>query len=281
MPRWVKLRFAESMAVRNDIVVEVCARIVIIIIFIITDYAVPFKRKIKPEEVWLYGFSQSEDFVPFKTLQMFIIVFSVVVIWAVHQYNRNTDDAVSAILGLTLSMYLSATVTNFIKLVVGRPRPDFFERCFVNPPEDVDDLAEAKCDKDTETVNQGYKSFPSGHATMAFSGMFYISLYIARSLKIFTQRHSRYPSIRLCVTIAPVVFAVLVAASRTADYHHHWQDVLVGSLIGVAFAYMCFRQSFDGSLHKSSHLPLLNSSAPLKSPPHQAAVQMYKLKCNI
>ena len=33
------------------------------------------------------------------SFQMFIIVFSVVVIWAVHQYNRNTDDAVSAILG--------------------------------------------------------------------------------------------------------------------------------------------------------------------------------------
>ena len=62
--------------------------------------------------------------------------------------------------------------------------------------------------------------------SVAFSGMFYISLYIARSLKIFTQRHSRYPSIRLCVTIAPVVFAVLVAASRTADYHHHWQGKL-------------------------------------------------------
>ena len=39
------------------------------------------------------------------------------------------------------------------------------ERCFENPPEDIDELAQAVCDRDTETVDQGYKSFPSGHAT--------------------------------------------------------------------------------------------------------------------
>ncbi|RUS76378.1 hypothetical protein EGW08_015858 [Elysia chlorotica] len=272
----VKLQLTKIMAIRNDIIVEVFTRIVIIAIFIITDYAEPFKRKIQAEEVWLYSFPLSEDYVPFKTLQVFIIAFSIIVIWTVHQHNRNEEDVISAILGLSLSMYLSATVTNFIKLVVGRPRPDFFERCFMKPSEDADKLALAMCDRDAESVNQGYKSFPSGHATMAMSGMFYMSLYIGRSLKVFTQRHSRYSGIRLCVTIAPVVFGVLVAASRTADYHHHWQDVLVGSLIGVGFAYMCFRQSFHGTLHKSSHLPLLNSSAPLKSPPPTtAAVQMY------
>ncbi|GFR68559.1 lipid phosphate phosphatase-like protein [Elysia marginata] len=62
-------------------------------------------------------------------------------------------------------MYLSACVTNFIKLFVGRPRPDFFERCFEEPPDDINRLAEAMCDRDPETVDQGYKSFPSGHAT--------------------------------------------------------------------------------------------------------------------
>ncbi|GFO38035.1 phosphatidate phosphatase ppapdc1a [Plakobranchus ocellatus] len=275
MINWLKLKIAKCLIMRDDIIVEICSRIIIIVIFVITDYAAPFKRKIQPEEVWLYRFPHSEDFIPFKSLQIFIIAFAIMIIWGIYQHNKNVQDAGSAILGITLSMYLSTTVTNFIKLVVGRPRPDFFERCFEQPPEDINDLAEAKCDRDDEIVDQGYKSFPSGHATIAFSGMLYMSLYIAHTLKVFAQRHSRYSSIRLCATILPVVVAVLVAASRTADYHHHWQDVLVGSLIGLVFAYMCFRQSFHGPLHKSPHLPVLHASPPLKSPPPMAEVHLY------
>ena len=70
---------------------------------------------------------------------------------------------------------------SYVIYFISRPRPDFFERCFVNPPEDVDDLAEAKCDKDTETVNQGYKSFPSGHATSNFFSLFLCSIALAKS----------------------------------------------------------------------------------------------------
>lgn len=259
---------------QNDIIVEILARIIIVTIFIITDYAAPFRRKIQPEEVWLYKFPLSEDYIPFKSLQVCIIAFSLIVFWAVYQFNKKPEDVLYAILGLTLSMYLSGTVTNFIKLAVGRPRPDFFERCFKELPEDIEVLAEAQCDRDTETVHQGYKSFPSGHATMAFSGMSYTSLYIAQSLKVFSHQHLRYSSLRLCATLIPIVFAVLVAASRTADYHHHWQDVLVGSIIGVLFALMCFQLSFNGIFYKSGHLPLTISAAP-KSPPPPLEVQVY------
>ena len=32
----------------------------------------------------------------------------------------------------------------------------------------------------------------------------------------------------------------LIAISRTCDYHHHWQDVTVGSLLGFALTYLVF-----------------------------------------
>ena len=74
--------------------------------------------------------------------------------------------------------------------------------------------------------------------SVALSGMSYTSLYIARTLKVFSQRRSRYPSIRLCATLAPVVFAVLVAASRTADYHHHWQGRCESLTIFMGFFFV-------------------------------------------
>lgn len=63
-----------------------------------------------------------------------------------------------------LKWYFSFPLIPF-HFFVHRPRPDFFERCFSVPPLDPHALAKANCDRPEELENEGYKSFPSGHAT--------------------------------------------------------------------------------------------------------------------
>lgn len=52
--------------------------------------------------------------------------------------------------------------------------------------------------------------------------MVFIALYFAGKLGTFNSR-GRGQSWRLVVTLFPLIIALLVAISRTADYHHHWQ----------------------------------------------------------
>ncbi|KAF8767646.1 Phospholipid phosphatase 4 like protein [Argiope bruennichi] len=164
--------------------IELLTRFILLILFIVSEYAEPFQRKIHPEELWLYKNPRTDSYVPTRILWVFICIVPFFIISLSNLLNKCKADGIQAFLALTLSFGINGVVTNAIKLIVGRPRPDYFYRCF---PDGKGDL-KYPCTGNKEDIKEGLKSFPSGHSSFAFDSMVLCTLYLCGKLQVFNQK---------------------------------------------------------------------------------------------
>ena len=92
-----------------------------------------------------------------------------------------------------------------------------------------------------------YKSFPSGHAAIAFAG--------AHSL------HKEYGHLSPWVSVAGYSVATFVAVDRIAKDRHHWYDVAAGAAIGLATSELSYQLS--KRLFRSDHVGMAFSGQQL------------------
>ncbi|KAI5839928.1 phosphatidic acid phosphatase type 2/haloperoxidase, partial [Morchella snyderi] len=176
---------------------------------------------------------------------------------------RRVYAANKALLGLLLSIAMAMLLTDALKNLMGKPRPDMIARCA--PAEEL--LAAAQtgwglvswevcANLGDKRLADGFRSFPSGHASMSFAGLTYTSLFLAsfifsmqmpfaRAITPFSgsaaaaapSAHPKVPQmLSFAVVATPMLLATYVASTRWSDYRHHGFDVLFGSFEGIVCA---------------------------------------------
>ncbi|XP_044764372.1 phospholipid phosphatase 5 [Coccinella septempunctata] len=224
------------MITSRENLIEIAVRVVLMILFRYYDKATPFIRQIQPEELWLYNYPVTASYVPSPVLWCICIGFPTICFAMFFILDPSSrKECKSAISGLTLAFSLNAFLTAYIKILVGRPRPDFIERCFPS----VKGTDFTKCTGRLDHVYDGRRSFPSGHSSFSFVVMVFMSLFSARRLEIWTTQRMR--GLKLIFCTLPLLLATTIAISRTCDYHHHYQDIIVGSVMGSVIAYVTFQ----------------------------------------
>lgn len=132
----------------------------------------------------MYRNPRTDSYVPSEILWPFVLSVPATIMFVYFLFTRNKIEFIQANLAVTLALGLNGIITNVLKLCVGklpretmikfilikitifhlfigRPRPDFFWRCFP----DGEMNSEMQCSGDPDAVRDGRKSFPSGHSS--------------------------------------------------------------------------------------------------------------------
>ena len=153
------------------------------------------------------------------------------------------------LVSLFLSISLTMAATNLMKNWAGRLRPDFLDRCQYN-------MTTSVCTGDPSLVEDGRKSFPSGHASISFSGLGFLALWIyglvLAGIIVRPQNGQREENgqryipnrpvraWRFIMPAIPLLLAAWVAITRTQQYIHHPTDVIAGSILGLVVAFLFY-----------------------------------------
>ncbi|KAJ4892734.1 hypothetical protein Rs2_19528 [Raphanus sativus] len=188
----------------------------------------PFYRFVGKDMMTDLSYPLKSNTVPIWSVPIYAMLLPLVIFISIYFRRRDVYDLHHAVLVLTDS----------IKNAVGRPRPDFFWRCFPDGKAVFDSLGDVICHGDKSVIREGHKSFPSGHTSwkiQVFDGKGHVA--------------------KLCIVILPLLVAALVGISRVDDYWHHWQDVFAGGLLGLVVSTFCYLQFFPPPYHTEAWGP--------------------------
>ncbi|KAH9609048.1 hypothetical protein KSS87_007662 [Heliosperma pusillum] len=215
--------------------------ILLICIEVVLNIISPFYRFVGKDMMEDLKYPFHSNTIPVWSVPIYAVLLPILIFVIRYLKRKDVHDLHHAILGLLFAVLITGVITDAIKDGVGRPRPNFFYRCFPDGQDFYDYLGNVVCTGNPKDIREGHKSFPSGHTSWSFAGLGFLSLYLAAKIQVFDRRGHVG---KLCVVFLPLLAAALVGVSRVDDYWHHWTDVFTGGIIGLTISFFCYLQFF-------------------------------------
>lgn len=191
------------------------------------QYAYPLRKEIIP----IFAAALIAFFVPFFFITLFQVRRRSVDDWLTTTFGLLKSElpfASNLLIGLLTNFHLLGLITAavfqvFIKWLIGGLRPHFYAVCQPNitagPPSGIGFANlfydRSICTGDRDQINDALESMPSGHATAAWAGLFYLSLYLNAQLKVMSAHNPAYW--KMVLFFAPMLGATLISGALTID----------------------------------------------------------------
>lgn len=181
------------------------------------EYVEPFKRPFSPVDLSIAYPYQPNEKIPTWLLVVVSLVAPAAIVMIVclvfvpgPTAERGTPKSLiwrrklwewnTGWMGLALSLATAFLITQGMKNLFGKPRPDLLARCqpdlnnipqyAVNPVGEVFDpawvlvTADICTNTDKDILKDGFKSFPSGHSSFSWAGLLYLTLFLASKFSV-------------------------------------------------------------------------------------------------
>ncbi|KAE8684677.1 Lipid phosphate phosphatase 1 [Hibiscus syriacus] len=110
--------------------------LLLVVIEVILYIIHPFYRFVGKDMMEDLRYPFKSNTVPVWAVPMYAMLLPMLIFLVVYIRRRDVYDLHHAVLGLLFSILVTAVITDSIKNAVGRPRPDFFWRCFPDGKDD-------------------------------------------------------------------------------------------------------------------------------------------------
>lgn len=240
--------------------------ILILIIFMIYGTVLPprYHEFLLQDTTLMHTYkTERETAIPMYLLILIAIILPIMQFFLCSICNRRTLsnsrkawDIFAGLMALCGSMATQLMITCILKNICGLPRPDLISRCKPMETEmtEYGKLATVEvCENFVRNVGstlhilqEGFRSFPSGHLSTVFCGMVITSLNLAGKLQIFDKRGISFKAL---LAISPIMVACFVSCTRISDNRHFLRDVIGGATIGTNVAIWFYAQYFPSVLN--------------------------------
>lgn len=158
-------------------------------------------------------------------------------------------------MGIFINVLLTSAITNSLKVLFGEPRPSFFAICNYQHYNDAilsnnfttyNNITTAgafgnisNCYADHSDIRDAFASFPSGHSSLIFSSMTYLSSILMFFSKIYKKYYVFI--VNVIVVFGSYIIACWVAITRVQDYKHRTYDIFAGAFLGICVASLVWK----------------------------------------